>query len=76
MPGELGCGHNGFFTDELGDIYITYHGHKTLGNSDRIDGVRRVHFRPDGSPLLYMTDEQDLPAELEDVELSVVVPAK
>lgn len=76
VPGELGCGHNGFFTDELGDIYITYHGHKTLGNSDRIDGVRRVHFRPDGSPLLYMTDEQDLPAELEDVELSVVVPAK
>lgn len=76
VPGELGCGHNGFFADELGDIYITYHGHKTLGNSDRIDGVRRVHFRPDGSPLLYMTDEQDLPAELEDVELSVVVPAK
>lgn len=76
VPGELGCGHNGFFKDEFGDIYITYHGHKTLGNSDRIDGVRRVHFRPDGSPLLYMTEEQDLPADMENVELEVVVPAK
>lgn len=76
VPGQLGCGHNGFFEDELGDIYITYHGHKTLGNSDRIDGIRRVHFRPDGSPLLYMTDEQDLPADMETVTLSVVVPAK
>ncbi len=76
VPGELGCGHNGFFEDEFGDIYITYHGHKTLGNSDRIDGVRRVHFRPDGSPLLYMTEEQDLPAAMEDVELDVIVPAE
>ncbi len=76
VPGELGCGHNGFFEDEFGDIYITYHGHKTLGNSDRIDGVRRVHFRPDGSPLLYMTEEQDLPADMEDVAIEVVVPAR
>ncbi len=76
VSGELGCGHNGFFEDEYGDIYITYHGHKTLGNSDRIDGVRRVHFRPDGSPLLYMTEEQDFPADMENVELEVIVPAK
>lgn len=47
VAGELGCGHNGFFVDEFGDTFITYHGHKTLGVSDRIDGIRRVHFGAD-----------------------------
>lgn len=73
VEGELGCGHNGFFIDELGDTYITYHGHKTLGNSARIDGVRRVHFKKDGSPLLYMTNEQDLPIGKEDVKITITV---
>lgn len=73
VKGELGCGHNGFFVDEFGDTYITYHGHKTLGNSDRIDGIRRVQFKPNGAPHLYLTEEQDLPAGAEKVTMEVVV---
>lgn len=73
VKGEYGCGHNGFFADEYGDIYITYHGHKTLGVSDRIDGVRRVHFTSEGLPYLYMTDEQDLPKGAENITVTVVV---
>lgn len=73
VKGELGCGHNGFFIDEFGDTYITYHGHKTLGNSDRIDGIRRVQFKPDGSPCLCLTEDQDLPAGAEKVTMEVVV---
>lgn len=73
VKGELGCGHNGFFVDEFGDTYITYHGHKTLGNSDRIDGIRRVQFKPDGSPYLCLTEEQDLPAGAEKVAMEVIV---
>lgn len=73
VKGELGCGHNGFFVDEFGDTYITYHGHKTLGNSDRIDGIRRVHFKANGEPHLYLTEEQDLPKEMENVTMTVTV---
>lgn len=73
VEGEYGCGHNGFFTDENGDTYITYHGHKTIGNSARIDGIRRVQFGMDGEPLLYLSDEDDLPASAEQVETTVVV---
>lgn len=73
VKGELGCGHNGFFTDEYGDTYITYHGHKTLGSSARIDGIRRVQFKPDGSPHLYLSNEQDMPQEREAVSLMLTV---
>ncbi len=73
VKGELGCGHNGFFTDEYGDIYITYHGHKTLGNSERIDGIRRVQLKPDGSPHLWLSAEQDLPRECESVSMEVKI---
>lgn len=73
VEGELGCGHNGFFVDELGDTYITYHGHKTLGNSDRIDGIRRVQFRADGRPYFALSEEDDLPAAMETVSMTVTV---
>ncbi len=73
VKGEYGCGHNGFFVDEYGDTYITYHGHKTLGVSDRIDGIRRVHYTSDGMPYLYMSQEQDLPADAENVSITLTV---
>ena len=73
VEGEYGCGHNGFFTDEFGDTYITYHGHKTIGVSDRIDGIRRVHFGCDGMPYLYMSENEDLPADRENVSITLTV---
>lgn len=73
VKGEYGCGHCAFFIDEFGDTYITYHGHKTVGNSDRIDGIRRVHFKSDGTPHLWLTEEQDLPEGAEKVVMTVTV---
>ena len=73
VAGELGCGHNGFFVDEFGDTFITYHGHKTLGVSDRIDGIRRVHFGADGMPYLYMSAEQDIPESEREVKITLTV---
>jgi GH43 family beta-xylosidase len=73
VEGQYGCGHCAFFIDEFGDTYITYHGHKTVGNSDRIDGIRRVHFKADGEPHLWLTEEQDLPEGAEKVVMKVTV---
>ena len=61
VEGQYGPGHNSFFVDEYGDTYIAYHGHTSLTDGARVDGIRRVHFSADGSPVLDMTAEQDLP---------------
>ncbi len=71
VPGQYGCGHNAFFTDESGDTHITYHGHDTLDPSPRLVGVRRVHFGAAGRPVLDMTDEEDLPRSAEAVSVRV-----
>lgn len=73
VEGEYGPGHNAFFVDEYGDTYITYHGHNTIQPSSRIVGIRRVHFTADGAPLLYMTNEQDLPESKASVKITVNV---
>ena len=73
VEGEYGPGHNAFFTDEYGDVYITYHGNKTLQRTGIIPGIRRVHFLSDGTPLLYMTSEQDLPKSEAEVKITVIV---
>lgn len=72
VEGEYGCGHNAFFVDEYGDTYITYHGHSSK-QSSIAPGIRRVHFRADGSPILFMTDEQDFPESKQNVKISVTV---
>lgn len=73
VAGEYGSGHNAFFTDEYGDIYITYHGNNTPERTGIKPGIRRVHFGIDGTPILYMTSEQDLPEKYADVKITVNV---
>lgn len=73
VEGEYGPGHNAFFTDEYGDTYITYHGNNTIQRTGIIPGIRRVHFLSDGTPLLYMTSEQDLPESKAEVKITVTV---
>ncbi len=73
VEGEKGCGHHSFYRDEAGDTYILYHGHKTFGNSARIDGMRRVQFMADGRPYLALSNEQDIPADQQDVKITVKV---
>ncbi len=59
---EYGPGHNSFFT--LGeDLMIAYHAETGLHESLRCDGIRRVHFRKDGTPYFQMSAQEDLPDE-------------
>lgn len=53
--------------------YVVYHGHTSLTDGARVDGIRRVHFSADGSPVLDMTAEQDLPTEEQAVTITVIV---
>lgn len=76
VAGEYGPGHNAFFADEYGDVYITYHGNNTSERTGIKPGIRRVHFLKDGTPLLYMTHEQDLPVGKESVKITVTVEPK
>ncbi len=73
VPGEYGCGHHAFFTDEYGDMYITYHGSNKPGRTGIMPGIRRVHFAADGTPILHMTHEQDLPQDRASVSITVQV---
>ena len=76
VEGEYGPGHNAFFVDEYGDTYITYHGNTSMARNGIRPGIRRVHFLSDGTPLLYMTHEQDVPVGKESVKITVVVEPK
>ena len=69
VKGEYGPGHNSFFTNEEGELMIAYHGETDLNSSLRCDGIRRVHFRRDGSPYFQMSSEEDVP----DTEITVKV---
>ena len=73
VPGQYGCGHNAFFRDEFGDVYITYHGVTSPESRAIVPGVRRVHFSKDGAPILYMSNAQDLPDDKKSVTLTVIV---
>ena len=73
VPGQYGCGHNAFFRDEFGDVYITYHGVTSPESRAIVPGVRRVHFSKDGVPILYMSNAQDLPEDKKSVTLTVIV---
>ncbi len=73
VEGERGCGHHSFYYSSDGNTYILYHGHKTYGNSARIDGMRRVQYKADGTPYLALSNEQDIPADKLDVKVTVIV---
>ena len=59
VPGEFGPGHNSFYTNEEGDLMIAYHAEKGLQETLRCDGIRRVHFRADGTPDFQMSPAED-----------------
>lgn len=73
VAGEYGCGHNAFFTDEYGDVYITYHGVDAPWSSAIRPGIRRVHFAAAGTPILHMSNEQDLPESERNVRIVVAI---
>ena len=60
VPGEYGPGHNAFFTNEDGELMISYHGETAIDGHLRCDGIRRVHFRKDGTPYFQMSADEDI----------------
>ena len=60
VPGEYGPGHNAFFTNEDGELMISYHGETAIDERLRCDGIRRVHFRKDGTPYFQMSADEDV----------------
>lgn len=72
VEGEYGPGHNSFF--KFGDdLMIAYHGETDLHDHLRCDGIRRVHFRANGEPYFQMSAQEDLPDELAEIQVKVVV---
>ena len=74
VKGQYGPGHHSFYRNEWGEWMIAYHGETDLHEHLRCDGIRRVHFRADGTPYLQMSAEEDLPDAARPVRLRVRVP--
>lgn len=74
VNGQYGPGHHSFYRNEWGEWMIAYHGETGLHEHLRCDGIRRVHFRTDGTPYLQMSVEEDLPDAARPVRLRVRVP--
>ncbi|MCR4764093.1 MAG: family 43 glycosylhydrolase [Lachnospiraceae bacterium] len=60
VKGEYGPGHNSFFTNSDGELMIAYHAETDITEHLRCDGIRRVHFRADGSPYFQMSADEDI----------------
>ena len=73
VQGEYGPGHNSFFVNEEGERMIAYHAETGLKETLRCDGIRRVHFRADGSPYFEMAAGEDLGQAM--VSSRVIVPS-
>ena len=73
VAGEYGPGHNSFFVNDLGETMIAYHAETGIDEHLRCDGIRRVHFRKDGTPYFQMSMEEDLCGQK--VNMTILVPA-
>lgn len=73
VKGQYGPGHHSFYRNEWGEWMIAYHGETGLHEHLRCDGIRRVHFRSDGTPYLQMSADEDLPEAARSVRLRVRV---
>lgn len=67
VDGQFGPGHHSFYTNEEGELMIAYHGETDIKERLRCDGIRRVHFRADGTPYFQMSAEEDLPESMRQV---------
>ena len=76
VEGEYGPGHHSFFVNGDGETMIAYHAETDIRSSLRCDGIRRVHFRADGTPYFQMSAEEDLPESLRRVRIRVPVKGK
>lgn len=75
VEGEYGPGHNAFFYNEEGELMISYHAETSPDSTLRCDGIRRVHFRKDGSPVFGMSFQEDFDERIGKVKTKVIVKA-
>lgn len=75
VDGEFGPGHNSFFISEEGELMIAYHGETDIKDHLRCDGIRRVHFRKEGTPYFGMSSDEDLKEEYAKIKLQLEVIA-
>lgn len=75
VKGEYGPGHNSFYEDEDGNLMIAYHAEKDKKSTFRCDGIRRIHFKKDGTPVFGMSAEEDFNPALGSVRMKVEVRA-
>ena len=73
VPGQYGPGHNSFYRNEDDELMIAFHGETDIHGHLRCDGIRRVHFRADGTPDLQLSAEQELREVYRRVRLKVEV---
>ncbi len=73
VEGEYGPGHNSFYEDEDGNLMIAYHGEKDPKQTLRCDGIRRVHFKKDGTPEFGMSAQEDFDPALGNVNMKIEI---
>lgn len=73
VEGEYGPGHNGFYKDENGDTWITYHAKLTPGWATRSTAIRRVHFDVYGDPVYNMSKDRDIDPKYKELTFNVTV---
>ena len=73
VKGHYGPGHNSFFEDEEGQLWIAYHAEESIDSHLRCDAIRRVHFGERGIPVFDLDPEQDPASQLSRVKLQITV---
>ena len=73
VDGEYGPGHNSFFRDGLGNLWIAYHGETDTVSRLRCAGIRRVHFDLQNRPRFDLSAERDVNPALRRVSMRVRV---
>ena len=73
MEGVYGPGHNAFYTDQYGNLMITYHAQESLQSNLRCTGIHRVHFNIDGEPAFDLSSDRDLNKQYATVMTNIIV---
>lgn len=71
VEGIYGPGHNSFFRDEAGKLYVAHHACRRDGRGGRCTAIRRVHLNAEGFPVMNLNAERDLPEEMRAVSMRV-----
>jgi GH43 family beta-xylosidase len=74
LEGLYGAGHNSFFRDTDGTVYILYHGEERLVKHGTCSSaMHRVHFNKQGKPVFDVAGDRDVHPALTACTIQVVV---